>query len=100
MDPYTRYSQGHHPTVSLFTNNRRNRREDHPVSHILRRTPCRPVYGRVRSTHQLGEPHAMPPDHKELYGDLNTRTGTNCPCEPEFRAYMILMKLNDCSVLE
>ncbi len=37
---------------------------------------------------------------KEIYGDLNTRTGTNCPCEPEFRAYMILMKLNDCSVLE
>lgn len=37
---------------------------------------------------------------KELYGDLQGAGADLCPCEPEFRAYMILMKLNDCSVLE
>ncbi|KAL5111941.1 Germinal-center associated nuclear protein [Taenia crassiceps] len=37
---------------------------------------------------------------KELYGDLQGAGADLCPCEPEFRAYMILMKLNDCSVLD
>ncbi|KAL5962044.1 Germinal-center associated nuclear protein [Taenia solium] len=37
---------------------------------------------------------------KELYGDLRGAGADLCPCEPEFRAYMILMKLNDCSVLD
>ncbi|EUB64915.1 MCM3-associated protein [Echinococcus granulosus] len=37
---------------------------------------------------------------KELYGDLQGAPADLCPCEPEFRAYMILMKLNDCSVLD
>ncbi|KAM3175400.1 hypothetical protein ACTXT7_008606 [Hymenolepis weldensis] len=42
---------------------------------------------------------------KELYSDIQSSAGSNsmvkvCPCEAEFRAYMILMKLNECSVLE
>uniref|UniRef100_A0A5K3ESF5 RRM domain-containing protein n=1 Tax=Mesocestoides corti TaxID=53468 RepID=A0A5K3ESF5_MESCO len=39
---------------------------------------------------------------KELYGDLRKGGAVmdQCLCEPEFRAYMILMKLNDCSVLD
>lgn len=41
---------------------------------------------------------------KELYYDIKSAaSGENsnlCPCEAEFRAYMILMKLNECSVLE
>nr|CDS32370.1 80 kDa MCM3 associated protein [Hymenolepis microstoma] len=42
---------------------------------------------------------------KELYSDIQSSAGSNsivklCPCEAEFRAYMILMKLNECSVLD
>ncbi|VDO07779.1 unnamed protein product [Rodentolepis nana] len=42
---------------------------------------------------------------KELYSDIQSSAGSNamvklCPREAEFRAYMILMKLNECSVLE
>ncbi|VUZ57750.1 unnamed protein product [Hymenolepis diminuta] len=42
---------------------------------------------------------------KELYSDIQSSAGNNsmvkvCPCEAEFRAYMILMKLNECSVLD
>lgn len=42
---------------------------------------------------------------KELYSDIQGSWGATssaklCTCEPEFRAYMILMKLNECSVLE
>ncbi|VDM17338.1 unnamed protein product [Hydatigera taeniaeformis] len=37
---------------------------------------------------------------KELYGDLRGAGADFSPCEAEFRAYMILMKLNDSSVLD
>ena len=32
---------------------------------------------------------------KELYSDLSTKQHIFCPCEAEFRAYMVLMRLND-----
>ncbi|KAM7540158.1 hypothetical protein Aperf_G00000023076 [Anoplocephala perfoliata] len=42
---------------------------------------------------------------KELYADIHNSWGAasstkHCPCEPEFRAYMIFMNLNECSVLD
>jgi len=32
---------------------------------------------------------------KEMYTDLGTRQNVLCRCEAEFRAYMVLMRLND-----
>ena len=32
---------------------------------------------------------------KEMYGDLSSQQDVVCPCEAEFRAYMVLMRLND-----
>jgi len=32
---------------------------------------------------------------KEMYGDLGSKQGELCRCEAEFRAYMVLMRLND-----
>jgi len=32
---------------------------------------------------------------KEMYSDLGTKHDVVCPCEAEFRAYMVLMRLND-----
>lgn len=36
---------------------------------------------------------------KELYYDLETKHGVHCPNEPEFRAYMVLMNLNEGDIL-
>jgi len=32
---------------------------------------------------------------KEMYSDLSSKHGEFCPSEAEFRAYMVLMRLND-----
>lgn len=32
---------------------------------------------------------------KEMYSDLSSKQDVFCPCEAEFRAYMVLMRLND-----
>jgi len=32
---------------------------------------------------------------KEMYGDLSSQQDMVCSCEAEFRAYMVLMRLND-----
>ena len=32
---------------------------------------------------------------KEMYGDLSSQQDVVCPWEAEFRAYMVLMRLND-----
>jgi hypothetical protein len=36
---------------------------------------------------------------KELYSDLNTKQNIFCPSEAEFRAYMVLMNLNEGDIL-
>ncbi len=36
---------------------------------------------------------------REMYSDLELRYNTHAPNEPEFRAYMVLMKLNEGDIL-
>ena len=36
---------------------------------------------------------------REMYHDLEAKHKSYCPNEPEFRAYMVLMKLNEGDIL-
>ncbi len=36
---------------------------------------------------------------REMYHDVEAKHSSRCPNEPEFRAYMVLMKLNEGDIL-
>ena len=36
---------------------------------------------------------------KEFYHDIRVKQNISAPCEPEFRAYMVLMNLNEGDIL-